>query len=100
MKISKIKSISKNVAYEYANKRHFFPAHKAFWYALCFYLKKYGKSRHKAILGYLQKEESNLINKYHNQKADATRLISDDCPIWVMWWQGYVSPPPLLLNYV
>lgn len=89
----KIETIRKKVFYEYNNKKHFFPAHKAFWYALCFYLKKYGKSRHKAILGYLQKEESKLIDKYRNQKADETKCISDDCPIWVMWWQGENRPP-------
>ena len=91
----KLSAIRSKVAYEYGNKKHFFCKPKAFWYALCPYLKKYGKSRHKAVLAYLGREEAELIEKYRNAICEnkQSAYISDDCPIWVMWWQGANYPP-------
>lgn len=53
--INKIKRMLPKVAFEYHNKRHFFNPLMAYWYALCPFLKKYGVSRHKALLGSLSK---------------------------------------------
>lgn len=97
--IHKLYVMCSKVVYEYSNKKHFFCKPKAFWFALCPYLKKYGKSRHKAILAYLGREEAGLIEKYRNAVCENKQsvCISDDCPIWVMWWQGVNYPPVVKL---
>ena len=51
--MKKIERMLPKVAFEYRNKRHFFNPLRAYWYAMCPFLKKYGVSRHTAILGYL-----------------------------------------------
>lgn len=91
-------TIRKKVFFEYKNKKHFFSRPTAFYYALCPYLKKHGQARHKAILNYLAKDECDVIEKWRNAVSDSNNVtaISDDCPIWVMWWQGFNSPPPIV----
>lgn len=87
------------VAFEYRNKRHFFNPLRAYWYALCPFLKKYGVSKHTAILGYLSNSGgvNKLIEKYKDYRPeDKTSKITDDCPIWVMWWQGFDDCPPIV----
>lgn len=101
MLINKLLNIAKNVAFEYNNKKHFFNWPKAFWYAICPYLKKYGESKHEAILRFLTEEELGIIEKYScfeitNKRLEAKYYISDDCPIWVMWWQGLNHVPPIV----
>lgn len=94
----KFDTIKKKVIFEYNNKKHFFSHPAAFYYSLCPYLTKYGSARHKAILNYLTKDESSVIEKWHSVASDSScaATISDDCPIWVMWWQGFNSPPPIV----
>lgn len=96
---NKIKRMLPKVAFEYHNKRHFFNPMMAYWYALCPFLKKYGVSRHQAILGSLSKMGgvNQLIADYSNRKpTNPTNEISPDCPIWVMWWQGFDDCPPIV----
>lgn len=96
--LNKISIINKKVLFEYNNKKNFFSRLAAFYYALCPYLKKYGSARHKAILNYLTKDERNVIEKWRNASSNnsCAATISDDCPIWVMWWQGFDSLPPVV----
>lgn len=86
------------VAFEYRNKRHFFNPLMAYWYALCPFLKQYGVSRHEAILGKLSKMGgvNQLIAEYSNMSVNPTGEISEDCPIWIMWWQGFDNCPPIV----
>lgn len=66
----KFDTIKKKVIFEYNNKKHFFSHPAAFYYSLCPYLKKYGSARHKAILNYLTKDESSVIEKWRNVASD------------------------------
>lgn len=90
------------VAFEYRNKRHFYNPVMAYWYALCPFLKKYGVSRHTAILGYLSNSGgvNELIEKYKDYQPEEKQKITDNCPIWVMWWQGFDTCPPIVAKCV
>lgn len=96
--INKTKRILLKVIFEYQNKRHFFNLLSAFWYAVCPFLKQYGKPRHGAILKYLIKQDGikELVKEYAKKVPNHLQEISPDCPIWVMWWQGYSPCPPIV----
>ena len=96
--IRKIKRMWPKVQFEYRNKRHFFNPASAFWYALCPFLKQLGKSRHRAVLSYLASQGGivNIIKELSSKKNESKETIKDDCPIWVMWWQGESSYPPIV----
>jgi hypothetical protein len=51
--------------------------------------------RHKAIIDYLKKQSSNIINKY-KEIEQPNEILSDECPIWVCWFQGENQMPPLV----
>lgn len=96
--IEKIKRMSPKVAFEYYNKCNFFNPLMSYWYALCPFLKQYGVSRHKAVLDYLSNSRgvNELIEKYNDYLPKEEKMITDDCPIWVMWWQGFDNCPPIV----
>ena len=57
-------------------------------------------SKHKAILKYLEKHYKVLIDRYIqiSDKSNnyPTAVLSADCPIWVCWFQGEKSMPPIV----
>ncbi len=63
---------------------------------LCFRLFKSGyKSKHKVIIKYLENHYGSLINEY-KQKEQKEESLSVDCPIWICWFQGEKSMPPIV----
>ena len=53
------------------------------------------KREHKNIQMYLLKKYKYLIDKYQkNQENDNN--ITEDCPIWIFWWQGYQHSPEIV----
>lgn len=54
-----------------------------------------GSSRHKAVLKSLYEDMSETIEKYKN-KTVLGGVISVDCPIWILWWQGWKITPPIV----
>lgn len=53
------------------------------------------KRKQQAILHFLQTEYKNLILKYAQEK-EVTPHSSSQAPIWVCWWQGKESMPPIV----
>lgn len=53
--------------------------------------------KHKAIIKYLENKFNYVINKYKNAKQDNTN-ITEDCPIWVCWFQGEEYMPKIVNN--
>ena len=51
--------------------------------------------RHKAIIDYLKKKYSDIINKY-KEVEQPSEILSGECPIWVCWFQGENQMPPLV----
>ncbi len=51
--------------------------------------------KHKAVLAYIEKRYSGVIDSYRLKEAPAGAL-ADDCPIWVCWFQGEESAPPIV----
>lgn len=96
--LKKVVKIFAKVRFEYHNKRHFFHPFGAFWYSLCPFLKKYGSARHKAILSALSKMDGikTTIDEYCDYRKNDFSEIAKDCPIWVMWWQGFDNCPPIV----
>lgn len=51
--------------------------------------------KHIAIIDYLKKQYLDIINNY-KQIEQSDEKLSDDCPIWVCWFQGENQMPPLV----
>ena len=51
--------------------------------------------KHKAILEYLTKNYSDVINAYRLCSESSDGLASD-CPIWICWFQGGNNMPPIV----
>lgn len=51
--------------------------------------------KHKAILAYLEKHYADVVDSYRRREAPSEPL-ADDCPIWVCWFQGEESAPPIV----
>ncbi len=51
--------------------------------------------KHKAILSYLEDNYSDIINKYRII-GSRTEHLTDDCPIWICWFQGEEQMPLLV----
>lgn len=96
--INKLKRIIQNILFEYANKREFYNPFLSIWFAICPMIGKMGNSRHKAVLKSLLADMHSIVEKYKNRDVLDGR-ISDECPIWILWWQGWKFTPPLC-NYV
>lgn len=92
--INKLNRIIQSFLFEYTNKREFYNLFKSIWYALCPMVGRMGSSRHKAVLKYLYEDMYDTIEKYKN-KTVFSGEIRVDCPIWILWWQGWKITPPL-----
>lgn len=57
-----------------------------------FHINKY---KHKPILSYLEKHYSDVIEKYKGLESSSDYL-SDNCPIWICWFQGEENMPPIV----
>lgn len=51
--------------------------------------------KHKAILEYLTKNYSDVINTYKLRPEPLDSLLAD-CPIWICWFQGEKDMPPIV----
>lgn len=51
--------------------------------------------KHNSILYYLQKKYEPVLEKYCSISATDER-ITEDCPIWVFWYQGFETAPDLV----
>ncbi|MCL2008423.1 MAG: capsular polysaccharide synthesis protein [Treponema sp.] len=54
------------------------------------------KNKHKSILKYLYYQYSGIINDYIKIKPEQTGTIGPDSTIWVCWWDGDESMPPIV----
>ncbi len=93
--INKLKRIIQNILFEYANKREFYNPFLSIWFAICPMIGKMGNSRHKAVLKSLLADMHSIVEKYKNRDVLDGR-ISDECPIWILWWQGWKFTPPIV----
>lgn len=57
--------------------------------------KKIFAAKHRAIDQYLYKNYKDIVDKYNCLKNEDEN-ISKDCPIWIMWWQGYENAPEIV----
>lgn len=55
--------------------------------------------KHKAVLRYLKKKYSSVVEKYQNAQIPS-EVISNDCPIWICWFQGIENAPLLIQKCV
>lgn len=55
--------------------------------------KFYHKKRYEAVKDYLMKND-NVINNYKNSVE--SNKISNNCPIFVFWWQGFNNAPEIV----
>lgn len=53
------------------------------------------RAKHKAILDYLRKHYSHVIEKHRNTMGE-NPLLTPDCPIFVCWFQGEEAMPPVV----
>lgn len=51
--------------------------------------------KHHAILSYLEKRYSKVIDAYKN-KVSTSECLKSDCPIWICWFQGEEQMPLLV----
>lgn len=94
-----------NIEKEYKQKRFFFGRLRALLYSVSFYLGPIAVLKHKAILCFLNKNIFAIQDrKYQNSESQTPIIasstlwgkISDDCKIWIMWWQGAERMPPIV----
>ena len=95
-KVKKVLSKLKELRLDYRNKRTFFGVTDSFRYTVAPYAG--GNSvKHSAIMEILETEFQDLIAKYSKPVDDLHKeSIRDDCPIWVLWWQGVDGMPKLV----
>lgn len=58
--------------------------------------------KHRVMLNYIKREYKDLINEYKQISPLPLENISDDCPIWIMWYQGEDEMPSIskaAINY-
>lgn len=51
--------------------------------------------KHQVIDKFLYDENRDIIEKYKNEKHTGLN-IAKDCPIWILWWQGYDNAPEIV----
>lgn len=49
----------------------------------------------KQVKEFVAKAIAPVIDKYQNAEAEDLKLIPEDCPIWVCWWQGEDRMPEI-----
>jgi len=69
-----------------------FPLHHVFISLKPFF----GEKKHKAILNYLYKRYSNIINSLLLSNTAPLSNIKEDSIIWICWWDGEEAMPPLV----
>ncbi len=95
-----------NIEKEYKQKKYFFGRFRALLYSVSFYLGAIAFLKHKAILCFLNKNIITIQDRKYknsefltNNSVSSTlcgERISDDCKIWIMWWQGADHMPPIV----
>lgn len=53
------------------------------------------QKKHKIIIEYLEKNYKSLIIDYKHKKWEE-KSLQPDCPIWICWFQGEKSMPPIV----
>ena len=94
--INKIQNKLPGIKREYEQKIHFYNPATAAYYSVAMYLCKFGIRKHQGILEELPKRISATLEKYSSQRSNIQEEIPDDCPIWMMWWQGVDEMPPIV----
>lgn len=51
-------------------------------------------------LTYIKKDFLYLAQKYKYLLKEERKTISDNCPIWTMWYQGLKNAPPIVLSCI
>ncbi len=94
--IKKIKEKVPNIARDYKQKRQFLGTAKATYCSVAIYLGRWGVNKHKYISGILKACIPETLTEFAKINGNTLEIISDDCPIWVMWWQGENAMPPIV----
>jgi len=55
-----------------------------------------GAKKHMAIFRYLLRHYSDVVHGFANKNTDSMSTIDLQSTIWVCWWDGYESMPPLV----
>ena len=55
-----------------------------------------GEKKHAAIFRYLLGHYSDVVHNFAKKNIDSTPTIDLQSTIWVCWWDGYESMPPLV----
>lgn len=80
------------------HKRQFY-GWKSLIYTLAPYTHKGNEEKHHRILKYLEPLFLDVFRSVPN-KERIQESISNDCPIWVLWWQGLESAPLIVQRCV
>ena len=84
---------------DFNHKRTFLNAKEALIYTLAPYTHKGNEEKHQRILGYLEPLFLEVYRSLPN-KDRVQENISNDCPIWVLWWQGIEHAPIIVQRCV
>ena len=98
--INKILDKWPGIKLDYTQKRHFFGVSQSAYCSVAKYLGRLGKAKHDAVLKIVKDNISGTIKYYSDLKCEVKEPIRDDCPIWVMWWQGEENMPPIVKRCV
>lgn len=99
VEIRKIYNKARFLKSDFSNKRLFFSLKEALLFTLAPYIHKGNEEKHRRILGYLEPLFLDVLNS-ESDKDRVQENISDDCPIWVLWWQGLDNAPLIVKRCV
>ncbi len=99
MGIRKIYNKTRSLKSDFRHKRLFFSLKEALLFTLAPYVHKGNEKKHRMILGFLEPLFLDVLNS-ETDKDRPQENISDDCPIWVLWWQGLDNAPLIVQRCV
>lgn len=84
---------------DFEHKRSFLKYKEALIFTLAPYTHKGNEEKHHRILKYLEPLFLDVFRSVPN-KERVQESISNDCPIWVLWWQGHENAPLIVQRCV
>lgn len=84
---------------DFDHKRSFLKYKEALIFTLAPYTHKSNEEKHHRILKYLEPLFLDMFRSVPN-KERVQESISNECPIWVLWWQGFENAPLIVQRCV
>lgn len=84
---------------DFDHKRSFLKYKEALIFTLAPYTHKSNEEKHHRILKYLEPLFLDVFRAVPN-KERVQESISNECPIWVLWWQGLENAPLIVQRCV